>query len=168
MLTFRLPPVMVTLTNRRVYWRRLYARPLGFLLFSWGSTFGVWDLTLPVVTHTHVSGPIQRNSRDRLLLLRKMVCTDQRGQDCRELFPWWMMILLSGTGFAMAEFDGSCGVGRFQLNFTLVDCALGGLILARSAHFFWWGRKGINISPARYLPSISCPESSGDNLSRSR
>ena len=37
-LTFRLPPVWTTLTNRRTYLRRLRARPLGTLGFSWGST----------------------------------------------------------------------------------------------------------------------------------
>lgn len=36
--TFRLPPVMVTLTKRRVYFRRFMARPLGFFFFSCGST----------------------------------------------------------------------------------------------------------------------------------
>lgn len=36
--TFRLPPVMVTLTNRRVKTMRLYARPFGFFFFSCGST----------------------------------------------------------------------------------------------------------------------------------
>lgn len=36
--TFRLPPVMVTLTKRRVYFRRFMARPLGFFFFSWAST----------------------------------------------------------------------------------------------------------------------------------
>lgn len=37
-LTFRFPPVRVTLTKRRVYLRRLRARPLGTLGFSWAST----------------------------------------------------------------------------------------------------------------------------------
>lgn len=36
--TFRLPPVMVTLTKRRVYFRRFMARPLGSFFFSCGST----------------------------------------------------------------------------------------------------------------------------------
>ena len=38
LLTFRLPPVITTLTNRRVYLMRLRARPLGTLGFSWAST----------------------------------------------------------------------------------------------------------------------------------
>lgn len=38
----RLPPIMlVTLTKRRVYFRRFMARPVGFLDFSWASTLGV-------------------------------------------------------------------------------------------------------------------------------
>lgn len=45
--TFRLPPVIVTLTKRRVYWMRFLARPLGVFFFSCGSTLGVCDLTLP-------------------------------------------------------------------------------------------------------------------------
>lgn len=45
--TLRLPPVMVTLTKRRVYVIRFLARPLGVFFFSCGSTFGVWDFTLP-------------------------------------------------------------------------------------------------------------------------
>jgi hypothetical protein len=75
--TFRLPPVIVTFTNRLVYVILFFARPLGVFFFSWGSTcastkcqvvikrgfaitvlrdcregtsertFGVWDLTLP-------------------------------------------------------------------------------------------------------------------------
>lgn len=36
--TFRLPPVMVTLTKRRVYFKRFMARPLGSFFFSCGST----------------------------------------------------------------------------------------------------------------------------------
>lgn len=66
---FRLPPVMVTLTKRRVYVILFFARPLGVFFFSWGSTchglsapaplfhlfyhlrswrtFGVCDLTFP-------------------------------------------------------------------------------------------------------------------------
>lgn len=36
--TFRLPPVMVTLTKRRVYLRRFRARPLGSFFFSCFST----------------------------------------------------------------------------------------------------------------------------------
>lgn len=36
--TFRLPPVMVTLTKRRVYLRRFIARPLGCFFFSCAST----------------------------------------------------------------------------------------------------------------------------------
>jgi hypothetical protein len=35
---FLLPPVMVTLTKRRVYWIRFFARPLGVFFFSCGST----------------------------------------------------------------------------------------------------------------------------------
>ena len=38
--TFLLPPVIVTLTKRRVYTILLYARPFGCFFFSWGST---WD-----------------------------------------------------------------------------------------------------------------------------
>lgn len=38
---FRLPPVIVTLTNRRVYVILFLARPLGVFFFSCGSTFGV-------------------------------------------------------------------------------------------------------------------------------
>ena len=37
--TFRLPPVMVTLTKRRVYKSLLWARPLATLRFSVGSTY---------------------------------------------------------------------------------------------------------------------------------
>jgi len=37
----RLPPVMVTLTKRRVYVSLFLARPLGVFFFSWGSTLGV-------------------------------------------------------------------------------------------------------------------------------
>lgn len=37
--TLRLPPVMVTLTKRRVYVSLFLARPLGVFFFSWGSTF---------------------------------------------------------------------------------------------------------------------------------
>jgi len=44
---FLFPPVRVTLTKRRVYRILFLARPLGVFFFSWGSTFGVWDLTLP-------------------------------------------------------------------------------------------------------------------------
>merc|ERR1712093_730716 len=44
---FRLPPVMVTFTKRRVYVILFFARPLGVFFFSWGSTLGVCDLTLP-------------------------------------------------------------------------------------------------------------------------
>jgi hypothetical protein len=40
-LTFLLPPVMVTLTKRRVYVILFFARPLGVFFFSCGSTFGV-------------------------------------------------------------------------------------------------------------------------------
>ncbi len=36
--TFLLPPVIVTLTNRRVYVILFFARPLGVFFFSWGST----------------------------------------------------------------------------------------------------------------------------------
>ena len=36
--TLRLPPVMVTLTKRRVYVSLFFARPLGVFFFSWGST----------------------------------------------------------------------------------------------------------------------------------
>ena len=39
MLTFLLPPVRVTFTNRRVYVMRFFARPLGVFFFSWGSTY---------------------------------------------------------------------------------------------------------------------------------
>lgn len=46
-LTFLLPPVRVTLTKRRVYTSLFLARPLGTFFFSWGSTLGVCDLTLP-------------------------------------------------------------------------------------------------------------------------
>ncbi len=35
---FLLPPVMVTLTKRRVYEMRFFARPLGVFFFSCGST----------------------------------------------------------------------------------------------------------------------------------
>lgn len=35
---FLLPPVMVTLTKRRVYVMRFFARPLGVFFFSCGST----------------------------------------------------------------------------------------------------------------------------------
>lgn len=37
-LTLRLPPVIVTFTNRRVYVILFLARPLGVFFFSWGST----------------------------------------------------------------------------------------------------------------------------------
>src|SRR5690349_2396810 len=36
--TFLFPPVRVTLTKRRVYWMRFFARPLGVFFFSCGST----------------------------------------------------------------------------------------------------------------------------------
>ena len=36
--TFLFPPVIVTLTNRRVYVILFFARPLGVFFFSWGST----------------------------------------------------------------------------------------------------------------------------------
>lgn len=38
---FRLPPVRVTFTKRRVYVILFFARPLGVFFFSCGSTFGV-------------------------------------------------------------------------------------------------------------------------------
>ena len=37
-LTFRFPPVIVTLTKRLVYVMRFLALPLGVFFFSWGST----------------------------------------------------------------------------------------------------------------------------------
>lgn len=37
--TFRLPPVIVTLMNRRVYTILFLARPLGSFFFSCGSTY---------------------------------------------------------------------------------------------------------------------------------
>jgi hypothetical protein len=37
--TFRLPPVMVTFTNRRVYVILFFARPFGVFFFSCGSTY---------------------------------------------------------------------------------------------------------------------------------
>lgn len=44
---FLLPPVIVTLTNRRVYVILFLARPFGVFFFSCFSTFGVAALTLP-------------------------------------------------------------------------------------------------------------------------
>ncbi|KAL7529365.1 hypothetical protein ACHAWF_002954 [Thalassiosira exigua] len=42
------PPIPVTtLTYRRLYCMRFFARPRGCFFFSWASTFGVWPFTLP-------------------------------------------------------------------------------------------------------------------------
>lgn len=38
---------LATVTNRRLYNNRFFARPLGVFFFSCFSTLGVWDLTLP-------------------------------------------------------------------------------------------------------------------------
>lgn len=43
----RRPNPCTTLTNRRLYWIRLLARPVFFFFFSCFSTFGVCPLTLP-------------------------------------------------------------------------------------------------------------------------
>jgi len=42
------PPIPVTtLTYRRLYCMRFFARPRGCFFFSWASTLGVWPFTLP-------------------------------------------------------------------------------------------------------------------------
>lgn len=41
------PNPVTTFTKRRLYLTRLQARPVGFLAFSWGATFGVCPRTFP-------------------------------------------------------------------------------------------------------------------------
>ena len=43
---FLLPPVMVTLTKRRVYVILFFARPFGVFFFSWGSTWGFYQFAV--------------------------------------------------------------------------------------------------------------------------
>ena len=47
--TFRFPPVIVTLTNRRVYVILFFARPLGVFFFSCGSTYSLKDNRVSII-----------------------------------------------------------------------------------------------------------------------
>lgn len=90
---FLLPPVIVTLTKRRVYVSLFFARPLGVFFFSWGSTFGVAERTLPARAREPCTLPIFAEPRQSYVT---------RG--CVELadgLRWW-------TCDAKALRDGRC------------------------------------------------------------
>ena len=61
---FFLPGPTTTFTNRRLYCRRFFARPVKFLLvFSPLATFGVWPRTLPARASDPWTFPCARKER---------------------------------------------------------------------------------------------------------
>src|SRR5437763_10107971 len=56
--TFRLPPVIVTLTNRLVYVILFLARPLGVFFFSCGSTYSATEIILIFSRTRYYSGSV--------------------------------------------------------------------------------------------------------------
>ncbi len=72
---FLRPKVWTTLTNRRLYWILLLARPVFFFFFSWASTLGVWPRTLPARAREPWTCNRNHNDIDRSIGLSFWQCS---------------------------------------------------------------------------------------------
>jgi hypothetical protein len=89
--TFRLPPVIVTFTKRRVYTMRLYALPFGFFFFSCGSTWRVAN---------------QRTTICNSALLRGVIFCPFRSF---RTYLWCLRLDFTGTSEGSVDFSHTCG-----------------------------------------------------------
>jgi len=92
--TFLLPPVIVTLTNRRVYTIRFFALPFGSFFFSWGSTCTTSSQPLSCMPHACRQG------------WWSAFATLEKSKGLSHL--WCLRLDLAGTGEGSVNFTHDC------------------------------------------------------------